>query len=646
MSLKYRPEIDGLRAIAVMVVIFFHAGFSLFSGGFVGVDVFFVLSGYLISSIILKEREAGTFTLINFYERRARRILPALFLVMFLCIPFAWVYLLPKAMEEFSKSLIAVSAFVSNILFWRESGYFSAQADLKPLLHTWTLSVEEQFYVFLPVFILITAKLKNSIIYLMLGLITFTSLALSYLGNSISPTAAFYLLPTRAWELFIGVIIGYYLSRRSLPPKGNDILSLIGLFMIMMAVFLYDKSTPFPSVYALLPTVGTALIVLFTDKTTFIYKLLSLKIMVGLGLISYSLYLWHQPVFAFAKHSSLHEIGFMKSTCLILLSILGAYGSWKFIEKPFRNKSKTTGKQIFWLSLIGSLAFITVGLFGVMRGGDLGRFSGPIKSIASTSGGALKRCMGTFRKSGCSIGSDNTRASIAIIGDSHSGALQKALDTTLRSQKKSGLSFAGSWCIPFIEVRTKTQYRDKCFTEISSHLETIISNTEISTVVLVAEWANYTQGKRWNVEGTAYYEDRETTNLSLKENSRVFSRGLLRTVKKLKSAGKVVIFVKSVPEYKQHVPNYLAKSLALTGKASMNEYTIDKTGYLTRNLEVEKSLKDLDLKSEMRVIDTYKILCPGDICRYISESNEVLYSDDNHLSESGAKLIINQIFQE
>lgn len=646
MTLKYRPEIDGLRAIAVMVVIFFHAGISIFSGGFVGVDVFFVLSGYLISSIILKEKADGNFSLINFYERRARRILPALFLIMFLCLPLAWFFLLPQALESFSKSLIAVTTFVSNILFWRESGYFSAQADLKPLLHTWTLSVEEQFYIFLPLFIILTWKLKSSLKCLTLIVITIGSLTLSQIGLSISPTATFYLLPTRAWELFIGVSIGYYLSRAVTPPKGNNLLSIIGISMIMGAVFFYTKDTPFPSFYALLPTLGTGLIVLFTDKTTWLYKFLSLKFMVGLGLISYSLYLWHQPVFAFAKHSSLNELSQTVVFGLVAVSIFGAFISWQFVEKPFRNKSQTSGKQIFWSSLFGSLFFIIVGIIGISKNGDLGRFDHTIKSIAATPSGRLSKCTHTNTTTGCLIGKETSPPSIAIIGDSHSAALQKALDSELKIRGKSGLSMAGSWCIPFSNVSTKEQYRDKCLPVVSRYLETVISDPKIETVILVAEWANYTQGYRWGVEGVAFYEDKETKKLSLKENTRVFSRGLNRTIKMLNQYGKKVIFIKSVPEYQQDVPNYLAKSMALTGKADMGEYTIDRDAYFSRNSEVEQSLNENEYLLKNQVIDSFEILCPNDICQYITNKHDVLYSDDNHLSEAGAKLLVKEIFIE
>src|SRR6185312_1937544 len=210
--MDYRQEIDGLRALAVLPVILFHAGFQSFSGGFVGVDVFFVISGYLITTIILAELEQGRFSIINFYERRARRILPALFLVMFVCLPFAWLWLLPEDMKSFSQSLVAVSVFASNVLFWKKSGYFDTAAELKPLLHTWSLAVEEQYYVFFPIFLVLSWRLGKSKICGLLVMVFVMSLAVAQWASLAEPAAGFYLLPTRGWELLVGVFSAFFVT--------------------------------------------------------------------------------------------------------------------------------------------------------------------------------------------------------------------------------------------------------------------------------------------------------------------------------------------------------------------------------------------------------------------------------------------------
>ncbi len=290
----------------MLPVILFHAGFDTFSGGFIGVDVFFVISGYLITNIILTELENGTFSTVNFYERRTRRIFPALFFVMFACIPFAWLWLLPSDMKDFSLSLVAVSLFISNFLFWHESGYFSTAAELKPLLHTWSLAVEEQYYVLFPLFLMLFWKFGKRLILVSLGLVFFASLAIAHWAAYAKPSAAFYLLPTRGWELLIGAFIAFYLSQanRKVFGKGlSEFGACLGLTLIFYAIFTFSKRTPFPGFYALIPTLGTTLVLLFATERTAAGKFLGNKVFVGIGLVSYSAYLWHQPLFAFARHN-------------------------------------------------------------------------------------------------------------------------------------------------------------------------------------------------------------------------------------------------------------------------------------------------------------------------------------------------------
>ncbi len=297
--MKYRAEIDGLRALAVVPVILFHAGFEVFSGGFVGVDVFFVISGYLITTILIEDMENDRFSIINFYERRARRILPALFFVMLVCLPFAWMWMLPDRMKDFSQSIVAVNLFASNILFWLESGYFGAASENKPLLHTWSLAVEEQYYVLFPIFLFVAWRFGKNRVFWMIIVFAAISLALSEWAWRNEPSANFYLAPTRAWELLAGSIAAFVAHKSGV--KANNALSLLGLAAILFAIFAYDKNTPFPSVYALVPVVGVVLLVLFSGKETLTAKLLSTKLFVGIGLISYSAYLWHQPIFAFIR---------------------------------------------------------------------------------------------------------------------------------------------------------------------------------------------------------------------------------------------------------------------------------------------------------------------------------------------------------
>jgi peptidoglycan/LPS O-acetylase OafA/YrhL len=362
--MNYRREIDGLRAVAVLPVILFHAGFQTFRGGFVGVDVFFVISGYLITSLLLAEKQAGTFSLIHFYERRARRILPALFVVMLSCLPFAWLWLWPSDMKSFLESMIAVSVLASNVFFWQTSGYFAAAAQLQPLLHTWSLAVEEQYYLLFPLLVMLTWRFGKCWMGGILVVLLLMSLTLAQISVQANPLPTFYLLPTRGWELLIGAVVGLYGSASMKPfhPAASEVGSWIGLILFLSATFIFDQQTPFPSLYTLVPTLGTACIILFATPQTGVGKLLGHPLLVGMGLVSYSAYLWHQPLFAFARHASIEEPSAGVFGVLVLITWMLAYCSWKYVELPFRNKQYFKQKQIFAYATLGSACCVAISL--------------------------------------------------------------------------------------------------------------------------------------------------------------------------------------------------------------------------------------------------------------------------------------------
>ena len=377
-SLTYRREVDGIRALAVVPVILFHAGFERFSGGYVGVDVFFVISGYLITSLILAEMQSGTFSLARFYERRARRILPSMFFVMAASFVAAWILLLPDPMEEFSRSLVAVATFASNVLFWSEAGYFNTANELKPLLHTWSLAVEEQFYVLFPLLMLVGWRFGRKSIVAALGTIFVASLTLAQMESRSTPEAAFFLLPGRAWELSMGSMLAFYLANRpaiGCPRPVAEFLGILGLVLIGYAIFTFDELTPFPSLYALIPTLGVALLLLFADSQTSAGKFLGCRLLVGIGLISYSAYLWHQPIFAFFRHQATSEPEPLMMIALAVGSLGLAYLSWRFVEQPFRARDLVERRStVFGLAGVASLAFLLIGLGGHFSHGFEGRY--------------------------------------------------------------------------------------------------------------------------------------------------------------------------------------------------------------------------------------------------------------------------------
>lgn len=421
--MDYRREIDGLRALAVLPVIFFHAGFQALSGGYVGVDVFFVISGFLITSIIIAELQAGNFSIAGFYERRARRILPALSAVVAVCIPLAWFWLLPGDMKDFSDSVVSVFLFVSNLLFWRTSGYFDTDTELKPLLHTWSLAVEEQYYVLFPVFLAVAWRFGRRWIVALLVVVALLSLLAAQWGSAVDPSATFYLLPTRGWELLIGALAAFHLSRHPLPVaagSGRQLGALAGLGLIVYAILVFDSNTPFPSVYTLAPTVGSVLIILCATPQTWVGRLLGSRAFVGVGLVSYSAYLWHQPMFAFARHRTSHEPGAVLMFSLALLSLVAAYFSWKYVELPFRNRRRFGRRQIFGLSLAASLAFITFGIAGHVTTGFAGRYPADQRELATLQprevGKYVSRRFNALR--GKPFDTTDTRRKVLVIGDS------------------------------------------------------------------------------------------------------------------------------------------------------------------------------------------------------------------------------------
>lgn len=635
--MQYRKEIDGLRAIAVIPVILFHAGFRAFSGGYVGVDVFFVISGYLITSLILAEKAAGTFTLVSFYERRARRILPALFLVMFAFLPSAWLWLFPADMVRFSESLAAVAMSTSNILFWRTSGYFEPAADLQPLLHTWSLGVEEQYYVLFPLFMVLAWRKRWMVPALIL--LTVVSLAMAQWGSINKPTAAFYLLPTRGWEILVGALAGFYLSAR--PAWRSELGGAIGLALIAYSVCAFDEKLPYPSLYTLVPVAGTALIILCAAQTR-IGNALGSAPLVGLGLISYSAYLWHQPLFAFAKHRSLEPPGAPLLLGLAVASLVLAFFSWKYVEVPFRDRSRFTLRQITFGAVACVVLFIGLGAAGYFSGGYPQRFATvqtQIEKMQSTEGGTEKHCETPWKA--CLVGA-GVPPSVAVLGDSHASTMQKAMGRAMAAQGKSVVFYTGSWCAPLAGVGTADAGKSpQCRDYMAKAFAEVAASRTIKAVVLVAEWGNYTHGSRWNVPGTSYYSDAASKELGPDENLRVFERGLARTLALLK--GKQVILVKSVPEYEAVVPVYLEKNLHNNGAADLGDKRVDRTKYDARNKEVDGILKGAE--ASVVLIDPFQIFCQEGLCRYIDSNGNLYYIDDSHLSNAGAKLVVEEIFR-
>lgn len=641
--MDYRREIDGLRALAVLPVILFHAGFETFSGGFVGVDVFFVISGYLITTIILTELEQGKFSIVNFYERRARRILPALFLVMLVCIPFAWLWLLPSNMKDFSQSLVAVSVFASNILFWRESGYFVTAAELKPLLHTWSLAVEEQYYVLFPLFLMLFWKLGKRWILITLGLVFVASLAVAQWGAYAKPAAAFYLLPTRGWELLIGAFAAFYLSKANRKDFGkglSEAAGWLGIALIMYAVFAFSKATPFPGFYALVPTIGTVLIILFATQRTTVGKFVGNKAFVGAGLISYSAYLWHQPLFAFARHRSLTEPSHFDFIVLSVLALVVAYFSWRFVETPFRSPKKYNTRTIFRLSLVVLLLPLSIGSLSLQFGSPTYIGSKNPEFLLSK---FTKQnwdgidCEGFSSMEGyasCSVIKYGAPSSKVIFwGDSHSLAL-KGYKPNLHNIELIIIGHPG--CPPIsgvIRFDGLGNSRNCSSPQTLKNYLDWINDQNPDKVFLVGRWSLYIEG--WIREGSLqaahhFLKDKEFDEekiLSDKDTRLTILRsGLLRTLDSIKA--NEIHIIDQPMDFAEIAYRSMYRSLSFPREKLMNY-----------NLSRFNMFRDLNFSS---VIDIPSLFCDAREC-YVRRDGILIYSDDNHLSSYGAKLVWDEL---
>lgn len=456
--MQYRPEIDGLRSLAILPVILFHANFSWIPGGLLGVDVFFVISGYLISSIIITEKQQNRFSLAHFYERRARRILPALFFVLLCSSIAAWFILAPGSLIEFSYSVIAVVGFVANIFFWQNTGYFDGDAALKPLLHMWSLGVEEQFYLLFPI-LLMAGYAKPKHLKIGLVFLFIVSLLAAQLAGTTWSSASFYLLPMRAWELLAGVACAYYLQNAikassSFAVPISQAGSLIGLGLLIVSFFTFSPALNHPSFWTLIPVIGTVFIIIFAKPNTWVAQLLSLKPLVGLGLLSYSAYLWHQPLFAFTRLTTFSAtLSLTQTIILIIATFLLAAISWKWVESPFRKRTFLHRKTIFTSSLIGIILFMSAAGLIIYKNGYPQRFNNIQQILMSYAESALTLvgvdpCFLSETDDSSQLG-ESCRISpmkpIVILGDSHASALWFGLN-----EKMPIARYSSSGCAPLL----------------------------------------------------------------------------------------------------------------------------------------------------------------------------------------------------
>ncbi len=618
-KIKYRPEIDGLRALAVLSVIGFHAGIYGFSGGYLGVDIFFAISGYLITAVILAEKHAGTFSLSDFYTRRARRILPALFMVLLVCLPFSWLWMVPEQLVEFSKTLLAVPLFASNVLFWRTAGYFGPAIETTPLLHTWSLGVEEQYYLLFPVFLLVLWERGRRRLLCATIAIVLASLVFSQWGSIYHPDFTFFLAPTRAWELLLGSILALIAFEKPVNDYVSryvaQILSLLGFVLIIISIAFYDEYIPTPSLYTFVPVFGAVLILGFAMKDTLVGKLLSQKFFVNIGLVSYSAYLWHQPVFAFARIYLLAPISPEFTIVLLVLISVLSFLTWRYVEMPFRNISFVSFFQFASFSFAFSLFFLSAGIIGFMCHGFENRFDLPAGLVNS-----LKMhqdsCFdldGNF--SPCVLIKSNNKEHIFfLLGDSHVPALEPAFELASRRLGINGYAAAHS-CAPLLGEHQAM----KC-SEFQIQALKFSKINKIKNVFLVSRWSKYAK------IGT--------------KMRRYFREDFENTVNEYGKIGAHIYIVEQVPEQKNcALEIYFRK---INERDFIKRFSVSRKSHQEYQFFISSVFEKFRADPRVTFVSLEELFCDQTMCPFGTETVS-FYADANHLSITGALRVTDYI---
>jgi peptidoglycan/LPS O-acetylase OafA/YrhL len=633
MGPRHRRDIDGLRAIAIIPVVLFHAHVPYMFGGFVGVDVFLVISGYLITTLLLDDIQADRFSIAYFYERRVRRILPALFGVLAVSGILAHLLLLPDDHRDFGRSLLATVFFSSNIFFYFQGGYFDRPAETKPLLHTWSLSVEEQFYIFFPLFLLVVARYFRRRFALALGAVLLVSLASSIWGTQTHAWAAFYLAPSRAWELLVGALLATKTIPNVRKPLAANILALTGLGLIGYSVFAFSGATPFPGANALYPVVGTAL-VLYSGMgaNTLVARFLSLGPMVFIGLISYSLYLWHWVLLTFARYYAVRPLTALEVGVTIGASVIIAAASWRFVEAPFRGRHGIGSRRwVFSRAVAISLGLSAYGVAAFLTSGMPGRFSDNTLKLLSSKDDLWTRrdqCNGTL----CRIGSTGTPETFILWGDSHASAIAPVVEHVALGNRRSGFVAFQTTCAPLIGMKRYDMAPGECGGLTDSVLARVDSD-RIQTILLHARWAVY-------AEGSGYFAESRpplllTPSRRMEDNYIALDTLLRGTLAELRRRQLNVVLIASVPEIGIHVPIALAR-MERTGFSV--ELAPRYSDFVRRQARTLQILRRAAEDYGVRLAYPHEEFCDTAVCS-VARNGRPVYWDDDHLSSYGAMFL-------
>ncbi len=642
--LPYRSEVDGLRAVAVLPVILFHAGAPGFAGGYIGVDVFFVISGYLITSIILRDHAADRFSFKTFYERRARRLLPALYLVIAATLPFAFLWMTPYEFKIYGQSIGYTALFVANIGLESETGYFHDRADLYPFLHTWSLSVEEQFYIIFPLLLLWLMRWRSWVAPLVLSLIFVGSLALSEIRSETLTRPNFYYLTTRAWELLAGCGVALWLQKTSLKEALALPVAGVGAALLAASYVIFDGTQPHPSLMTLLPVGGTALLLLGCNGTDLVSRALSWRPLVFVGLISYPAYLWHQPLFAFARIRSGDQIALGGALALSLAALGLAFLTWKYLETPVRRGVVLPlRKNVFRFFGAATASIVAVALVLDQTEGVPQRFGPEVARIAPMANNLPPyeaRCQSRpnhiIAPENACLHGDTSAPRVAIWGDSHAMVMAGPLGTALADRGLGLVDFTFRSCTPVTtDIGATTE--DACLDYNRLILDHILASPEIDLVVLHGRWPALVAGGVFDngAGGIAGGGRSATPRDSVGEERLGTVRSAISdVVSSLLQGGKEVVVLSGIPEAGWDVPGKMVRDHILGMRNGPLVYP--RAAWDAYNSNGLGILQSIAATSGILLVDPSDTVCgPGPECQ-VERDGLPQYFDDDHLTQAAA----------
>jgi peptidoglycan/LPS O-acetylase OafA/YrhL len=672
----YRPDIDGLRAIAVLSVVGFHAFPSLVAGGFIGVDIFFVISGFLISTIIIGSLERNSFSFIEFYSRRVNRIFPALLLVMISICVFSWFALLADEFKQLGKHIAGGAGFVSNFVLWSESGYFDNAAETKPLLHLWSLGVEEQYYILWPLLLWMGWKNKFNLLAVTIA-VAAISFSLNIKEAGSNAAAAFYSPQTRFWELMAGSVLAYMALHKQeklsvhqrrvdawllklihvqTPGYGTkafrNIQSLLGAILILAGVFVIDKDKAFPGWWALLPTLGTVLIISANNQSWINRTVLSNRILIWLGLISFPLYLWHWPLLSFARIVEGETPSLELRLGAIFISIALAYLTYRFIEIPVRfgKKNKTKAITLFAaMIIVGFMGYATYLKNGLaFRHAELNQINAQFDWTGNFENALCRKVFPNFRGDHCAM-AKAAEPTVILLGDSHSNNLYPGLKELMSGTADNILNLAHGGCLPFFDVASFQQgEKDVCMHLVNNILKFIAHQDTLRVVVISFRGPLYLSGKGYgNVENELVHNRiiYLASRPEISDFHEIFKVSMKNTIEYLLKMRKQVIFVLDTPELGFDPRTCVdSRPLRLTNKV-MTPCAISKQDFDRRNKEyrdlVSSVLKEFPA---VKIFDEASLLCDAQWC-WGMKDGRMLYRDDDHLSIEGSRYISRELIK-